>query len=205
MVVLIDCGRSSRLQCGNLDRLHQYVNIAAKLSEYACLHADRIASIAYAQQVLAKTAMAGGMNQLAQIRLLLGKLSALNETANALNATLEIKQVLKRRGLVVFLTEIEQPEASLQLLQAVKLLSAKHQVLVANLEDPQLLVSLKAPARTWKDPYQQFAGLEYKRGRELTRQQLRALGVDISSGTATDLDEKILLYYHNQRDRISAA
>ncbi|WP_347986107.1 DUF58 domain-containing protein [Methylomonas sp. AM2-LC] len=205
MVVLVDCGRSSRLQSGNLDRLHHYVNTAAKLSEYACLHGDRIANIAYAQQVLAKTGMAGGMHHLSHIRLLLGQLSALNETANALNATLEIKQVLKRRGLVVFLTEIEQPEAALQMLQAVKLLSAKHQVLVASLEDTQLYESLKKPARLWQDPYRQFAGLEYLRGRELTRKKLQALGVDITCGTAAELDEQILLYYHHQRDRISAA
>jgi uncharacterized protein (DUF58 family) len=205
MVVLIDCGRSSSLQCQHLDRLHHYVNIAAKLTEFAAMQGDRIACIAYAQQTIDKTGMLAGVTALQQIRRVLAKQVSLNETANALNAALEIKQVLKRRGLVVFLTEIEQPEAALQLIQASKLLAAKHQVLIASLEDPLLAASLKQPAKLWQDPYRLFAGLEYRHGRELSCKQLQRLGVAVTSAKARDLDQKILNYYHQQRDKVSAA
>jgi uncharacterized protein (DUF58 family) len=205
MVVLIDCGRSSRLHYQHLDRLHHYVNIVAKLTECAVTQGDHIACISYAQQTIEKTGMLGGVAALKQIRSLLAKQVSLNETANALNAALEIKQVLKRRGLVVFLTEIEQPEAALQLIQASKLLGGKHQVLIANLEDPLVSASLKQTAIGWQDPYRIFAGLEYQQGRELSRRQLQRQGVAVISATAEDLDQKILNYYHRQRDKVSAA
>lgn len=44
---------------------------------------------------------------------------------------LELKRFLKRRSLVIFLTEIEQAEASIQLIQAMQLLRSKHHILVA--------------------------------------------------------------------------
>lgn len=205
MAILIDCGNSSRIQCGRLGRLQHCVNVAAKLAEFAALQNDRIAVLAYAQQPMAKTPLAGGIGAVAQIRHLLGGLATANEAANALNAALAVKQLLKRRGLVVFLTEIEQPGAALQLLQAAKLLASKHQVLVASLEDPAIATLLKQPMRQWQDPYRHFAALEYQRGRELTRSQLQRAGVAIISATAERLDFQILAYYQEKRDKISGA
>ena len=205
IVILIDCGRGSRIYCDRLDRLHQYVNVAAKLTEFAALQGDRIACFAYAQQPIEKVAMSGGINAVRQIRQLLGRLSTTNEEANALNAALEVKQLLKRRGLVIFLTEIEQPEAASQLIQAGQLLTTKHQVLIATLEDPTIATTLKQTARQWQDPYRHFATVEYQRGRELTRKQLQHYGVAIISATAKHLDQQVLAYYQNKRDKISGA
>ena len=202
IVVLIDCGRGSRIQCERLDRLHHYVNVAAQLTEFAALQGDRIACLAYAQQPIEKVPMTGGMSAVKQIRQLLGRLSATNEAANALNAALEVKQLLKRRGLVIFLTEIEQPEAALQLIQAGQLLAAKHQVLIATLEDPMITNTLRQVSRQWQDPYRHFATLEYQRGRELTQRQLQRAGVAITSATAKHLNRQVLAYYQNKRDKI---
>ena len=205
IAVLIDCGLSSRVQCEQMDRLHHYINVAAKLTEFASYQGDRIACLAYAQQTIAKAPMTGGMNSVKNIRQLLSQLSVVNENANALNAALEVKQLLKRRGLVIFLTELEQPEAALQLVQAGKLLSAKHQVLIATLEEPAIGHDLKQRSRYWQDPYRQFAVLEYLHGRELTRKRLQSAGVAISSATALHLDSRVLTYYRDKRDAIGAA
>lgn len=205
IALLIDCGLSSRVQCEQMDRLHHYINVAAKLAEFAGYRGDRIACLAYAQQSIAKAPMAGGMNAVRNVRQLLGRLSVVNENANALNAALEVKQLLKRRGLVIFLTELEQPEAALQLVQAGKLLSAKHQVLVATLEEPEIGHGLKQNSRYWRDPYRQFAILEYLRGRELTRKRLQGVGVAVTSSTAQYLDRQVLTYYRDKRDTIGAA
>lgn len=197
MVILIDCGRGSRIHCERMDKLHHYVNVAAKLTEFAALQGDRIACLAYAQQPLEQAPLAGGISAVKQVRLLLGRLSATGEASNALNAALAVKQLLKRRGLVIFLTEIEQPETAAQLIQAGQLLATKHQVLVATLADPTIAVTLKQPARQWQDPYRHFAALEYQRGRELTLRQLQHYGVAVTSATAEHLDTQVLAYYQD--------
>jgi uncharacterized protein (DUF58 family) len=205
IVILIDCGRGSRMHCGQLDRLHNYVNVAAQLTEFAALQGDRIACLAYAQQVVAIEPMTSGLKGVKHIRRLLGRLAASNEAGNALNAALEVKRLLKHRGLVIILTEMEQPEAALQLLQASQVLAAKHQVLVAVLTDPTLNTVLKHPAKHWQDPYRQFATLEYQRGRELTQRRLQRAGVAIISATADQLDKQVLAYYQAKREKIGAS
>lgn len=203
IAVLIDCGRASRIHAGRLDRLHEYVNIAARLAEFAVRLDDRIACLAYAQRPVASVAMAGGASAVQNIRSLLSSLTASAEESNALGAALQVRQLIKRRGLVVFLTEIEQPEAAAQLIQAVQLLTAKHQVLIAALEDPAVAETPKQPVGNWQDPYRQFAALEYLRGRELTKHKLQRSGIAVISATAQHLDTRVLEYYQRQRSRIS--
>jgi uncharacterized protein (DUF58 family) len=203
IAVLIDCGRASRIHCGRLDRLHHYVNAAARLAELAAGQDDRVACLAYAHRPIATAPMAGGVPAVKRIRSLLGGLSAGSEESNPLHAALEVKRLIQRRGLVVFLTDIEQPEASLQLVQAVHLLAAKHQVLVASLEDPAVIAIPKQPAIQWADPYRHFAALEYLRGRELTRNKLQRSGVAVISAAAEHLDRRVLDYYRRQRAGIS--
>jgi len=205
IIVLIDCGRASRIQSGQLDRLHNYVNVAAKLTEFAALQGDRIGCLAYARQIIGREPVTGGMIAVNRIRQLLGRLSAGHEEANALNAALEARRLLKHRGLVVFLTGIEQPEAAAQLIQAGQLLAAGHQVLVGCLEDPAVDDILKQPARRWQDPYRQFAALEYQKGREATCRQLQHHGVAVARAAASHLDGQVLAYYQNKRGTIAGA
>jgi uncharacterized protein (DUF58 family) len=205
IAVLIDCGRGSRIHCERLDRLHHYANVTAKLAEFAALQGDRIGCLAYAQQVAGKAPVTGGIGAVRQIRELLARLSASREEANALNAALEVNRLLKRRGLVIFLTDMEQPEAASQLIQAGQLLAAKHQVLVASLEDAAITDSLKQAARQWQDPYRHFAALEYRRGRELTQSQLQRSGVAVTRAAARHLDLQVLAYYRDKRGRIGGA
>ena len=203
IVVLIDCGRGSQIQCGQLDRLHHYVNVTAKLAEFAVLQGDRIGCLTYAQQVLEKTPVTGGISAVKGMRHLLSQLSATGEEANALSAALEVKRMLKRRGLVIFLTEIEQPEAASQLIQAGQLLAAKHQVLIATLEDPSIDRTLKQVSRQWQDPYRHFAALEYQHGRDLTQSQLQRAGIAVTRAAAKHLDQKVLAYYQHNAKKIS--
>ncbi|WP_161808504.1 DUF58 domain-containing protein [Methyloglobulus morosus] len=205
IVVLIDCGISSRIHCQGLDRLHHYINISSKFTEFAAMQGDKVACIAYAQQALGRAPMSGGIGAVKKVRHLLSRLSATNETANPLNAALEVKQLLKHRGLVIFLTEIEQPEAASQLIQAGQLLGTKHQVLIATLEDPETSKALANKAQQWLDPYRQFAALEYQRGKEMTRMQLRRNGVAIAVGSAKHLDQQVMAYYQKKRDIIGSA
>ncbi|MGR8935595.1 MAG: DUF58 domain-containing protein [Gammaproteobacteria bacterium] len=203
IALLVDCGRAGALYCGQLQRLQHYINVAACLTEYAARQNDRIACLAYAQRPFATVAMAGGASAVQRIRTLLGSLSVVGEEANPLSAALELQRLIKHRGLVVFLTDIEQPEAASQLLQAVQLLAAKHRVLVASLEDPALAAAMQAPAVQWLDPYRHFAALEYRCGRELTRKKLQRCGVAVVSAAAEQLARQVLDYYRQQRTGIA--
>lgn len=202
IAVMIDVGRASNLTCGTLDRLHHYANAAAQLAELAGWQHDRIGCLSYAQQTLGKVPMATGHKAINNMRHFLGQLEGVNEAANALNAALECKNLLRQRGLVIFLTELEQPEAANQLLHAGQLLAKQHQVLVATLEDPGIAATLTQTARRWQDPYRHFAARHYQQGRSLTQQHLQRAGIAVTRANAAKLAEEVLLYYQNHRRTI---
>jgi uncharacterized protein (DUF58 family) len=204
IAVLIDCGRASRIHVGQMDRLHHYVNVAARLAELAAYRDDRIAGLAYAQRVLACAPLAGGAPAVQRIRGMLVGLAAADEEPNPLSAALEVKRLLKHRGLVVFLTDIEQPEAASQLIRAVQLLATRHQVLVASVQDEAVAGIARQRAIHWLDPYRQFAALEYARGRALTQRKLQRAGVAVLAAAPQHLDREVLDYYRQQRDRIGS-
>ena len=201
LAILLDCGRVSRIQCGLLDRLHHYINITARLCEFANSHHDKIACMAYAEQIIKVAPLGHGVVAVKRVRELLSSLTSRREEANPLSAALQLKQLLKHRGLVIILTEIEPPEASAQLLKAVQLLSVKHHVLVAAIDDPVIAEQATQPVKNWMDPYQMFAAQEYLRERMLTRNKLLRLGVDVVQASAESIDKKILQYYMKLRQR----
>lgn len=204
LALLVDCGRASRIYAGHMQRLQHYVNVAARLTELAARQDDRVGCLAYAQRVLEQTPLAGGSVTVQRTRLLLSGLAATADESNPLVAALAVRRVIPRRGLVVFLTDLEQPEAASQLLRAVQLLAARHQVLVASVQDPSIEEITRQPSLGWLDPYRQFAALDYLRNRERTRQNLLRAGVAVVTAPADQLDVRVLDYYRCQRARISA-
>ncbi len=197
IVILVDCGRGSYIQCGLMDRLHHYVNVTSRLADFAIRHDDHVACIAYADQIVDSVAMTGGITAVKKIRNLLGNLTVHPSESNPLMIALELKRFLKRRSLVIFLTEIEQAEASTQLIQAMQLLRSKHHLLVASINDPAITDLVYQSEQHWLDPYQKLAALEYLRGRELTVNKLRKSGVSIITSSAEKLDGKVLSYYQH--------
>ncbi len=205
IVILIDCGIGSRIHCQGLNRLHHYINASAKLTELAARQGDKIACIAYAQKTVGSVPMLSGISAVKKIRQFLCGLSASNETANPLNAALDVKKYLKHRALIIFLTEIEQPEAAAQLIKAGQLLGAKHKVLIGTLDDPEVAKVLTQPAVQWLDPYRHFAAFEHQRGQDMSCMQLQRKGIAITKGTVKNLGQQVLAYYQANRDAIGSA
>ncbi len=200
IAILLDCGRASLIQCGLMSRLHHYINIASRLTEFAISNEDQVACIAYADKTIAHMPMSGGISAIQNTRQLLTGLNTEVEESNPLEIALELKYFLKHRSLVVYLTEMEQAEAATQLMQAVQLLRGKHHIVVASIDDPDINNLTQQIDQTWLSPYQNFAALEYYRGRALTRNKLRQSGVDVLTACPENLDAEVLNFYQKIRE-----
>ena len=201
IAILLDCGRTSYIKCGLMDRLHHYANITPRLAEFAVQNQDQVACIAYADKTIAHVPMSGGVLAVQKTRQLLTRLDHVAEESNPLAVALELKHYLKHRSLVIFLTDMEQPEAATQLMQSVQLLRGKHHIVVASVDDPDINKLLKQTNQGWFAPYQNFAALEYRRGRELTRNKLRQSGVEVLTALPENLDAEVLNFYQRIRER----
>jgi uncharacterized protein (DUF58 family) len=204
MLLIIDAGRTSRLQAGTLTRLHHYVNIAARLAQLAALQGDQVGLLGFASECVDTVPLAPGMRGLPVIRDRLGRLSSQSSDFNPITAALEAARMLRQRSLVVFLCEIEQREAATQLARACKLLSPKHLALVASLVDSDVQEIREHHCEEWLDPYRRFAAQEYTYAQRATALNLKRLGAEVVLSGPRDLDSRIMQRYRHlwQRRRV---
>ena len=201
MAVLLDCGRTSQLQVGKLSQLHHNVNVVARLSELAVSHGDHIACITYADRPLAMMTLNSGIKGLRNAREILKNVRSVPTDSNLLAAALQARRLLGHRALVVILTDLSSADDASQFSQAVRLLSAKHMVVVASIDDTEIRQLRWSMAAHWMDPYRSFAAIEYGRDRRLTKMKLKQQGASVITASPATLDDAVLDYYRVLRQR----
>ncbi len=203
MAILLDCGRTSQLQAGNLSQLHHNVNVVARLSELAVSHGDHIACITYADKPLSMMTLTSGIRGLRHTREILKNARSVSNESNLLAAALQARKLLGHRALVVVLTDLSNGDDASQFSQAVRLLSAKHMVIIASIDDTDIQQMRWSGASHWMDPYRSFAALEYCRERQLTKMKLKQHGASVITAAPAKLDTAVLDYYRMLRQRVA--
>ncbi len=203
LAVLLDCGRTSQLQAGELSQLHHNVNVVARLSELAVSQGDHIACITYADKPLSLMPLSSGIAGLRHARAILKAVHSVPQESNLLAAALQARRLLGHRALVVILTDMSAGDDASQFSQAVRLLSAKHLTVIASIEDTEVQSLQWSMPTHWLDPYRSFAAQEYSRERELMRMRLKQHGASIITAPPDVLDRKLLDYYRQLRQRVA--
>lgn len=203
LAILLDCGRTSQLQAGELSQLHHNVNVVARLSELAVTQGDHIACITYADKPLSMMPLTSGLAGLRRARTILKTVRSVPQESNLLAAALQARKLLGHRALVVIFTDMSTGDDASQFSQAVRLLSAKHLTVIASIEDTEVQ-SLRWSAPThWLDPYRSFAAQEYSRERELMKMRLKQHGASIITAPPESMDNKLLDYYRQLRQGVA--
>ena len=203
MAILLDCGRTSQLQVGSLSQLHHNVNVVARLSELAVSHGDHIACITYADRPLSMMTLSSGIKGLRNAREILKNVRSIPSDSNMLAAALQARRLLGHRALVVILTDLSSADDASQFSQAVRLLSAKHMVVIASIDDTGIQQMRWSKASHWMDPYRSFAAIEYCRDRRLTKMKLKQQGASVITAAPAKLDGAVLDYYRVLRQRLA--
>jgi uncharacterized protein (DUF58 family) len=199
IIVAIDAGRSSSVQAGTLNRFGHYVNVAARLAQFAIAREDLVGLIIFADRPLAALAPARGSAAMTRIRSLLGSARIERAESNPLYAATRIRSLVRHRSLIVMLTDIDDASAHSQLLQAVKLLLPKHLPFIAGLSSAEVESMARAPALHWLDPYRSLAAQEYCVGLERKVNALNALGAPALVAKPEHLESAIFSAYVNVR------
>ncbi len=202
LLILIDCGRGSRLGAGRLQRFGHYCNIAARLGERALLNGDRLSLLAYADDVVAEAAALRGQSGLLRARHLLESLRPSAHDANPLPAALRARRLARRRSLVVLLSDLDDDLQQGQLLRAIGLLRPKHQPLLGALEDETVASMRREFAGEWLSPYRNLAAEELQRRHRAARLQLQRLGVEVVMALPERLDGALMARYEELRRRL---
>ena len=201
LVILLDCGRTSQLQAGNLSQLFHNVNIAARLSDMALQYGDRVACISYADKPLSIMPLNSGNKARQQLQAVFGSIATQTTESNLLVAALQARRLLGHRGLVIVLTDLHSGDLHSQFAQAIRLLSKKHQTLIASLDDQSILDMRWAAASHWLDPYKNLSAIEFARERKLIKMRLRQSGANVVTASPDELDQAVMKYYQRLRLR----
>jgi uncharacterized protein (DUF58 family) len=201
IVIAIDAGRSSALRAGSLDRFGHYVNIAARLAQFAAEREDLVGLVVYADRPLAALAPARGPNAVARLRTVLAASRIERTESNPLYAATRVRSLVRHRSLIVMLTDIDDASAESQLAHAVRFLLPKHLPFVAGLSSAEAESMARAPARTWLDPYRALAAQEYCIGLERKARALNALGAPALVAKPEQLERAVFAAYADFRRR----
>lgn len=199
IMIAVDAGRSSNLLSGNLSLLGHYVNVAARLAEYATLQGDRVGLLIFAERTLHRVPPGRGAAALSRIRRDLGAVRSQAIDANPLGAALDISRMLKQRSLVVLLSDFEHADSTGQQVRATQLLARRHQTLLASVRNDDIDALASSDSGHWLTPHIALAAQDAQAARAATGRQLRALNATLVQARGQDLDHQVLATYRRLR------
>lgn len=199
VLVAVDAGRFSRVRAGQLDRLGLYANIAARLAEVVTPNDDRIGLLVFSDRPLAVCMPDRGRPAVVRVRRALESISLNAAEADVTAAAVRVRRMLKHRGLVVLLTGFDDPAVADQLTRAARLLSPPHLVVVAGVENTEVVELATRPAREWLDPWVALAAREEEVRAGAQRIVLRRLGVPVVCVRETLLEKAVIAQYESLR------
>ena len=201
ILLVVDAGRGSRVRAGALDRLGLYANVAARLAEHAVSIEDRVGLLVYAERTLSASTPERGLRAVTRLRRQLETLQSERGESNPVAAAIQVRRLLRHRGLVVWLTDLAEPARNEELLTALKALVPRHQPIVAAPHAAEIARLAASPAREWRDPAISLAAREHQKRAQLQVATLRRAGIVVLDEADDNLDKAVLDSYLRLRSR----
>jgi uncharacterized protein (DUF58 family) len=186
VMIALDCGRLMTAPAGNLDKLDHAVNAALMLAWVAQAYGDRVGLMTFDDRVTGFIKPERGSAQLRRITEALYSITADYVEPDFGHALTHMALRLGRRSMVILLTDVQDPQASRDLVAHCLRLAARHLVLVVAMSDPAVLRARDAPVTTSTRAYEWAAAEEFVATRRESFELLRrggVLGLDVVAGS----------------------
>jgi uncharacterized protein (DUF58 family) len=186
VVIAIDCGRLMTAPAGDLDKLDHAVNAALMLAWVAQAYGDRVGLMTFDDHVTGFLKPERGSTQIRRLTEALYAIKAQSVEPDFGHAMTHLALRLGRRSMIVVLTDVQDPEASKEVVAHCLRLSAKHLVLVVAMSDPAVLSARDAPITTSARAYEWAAAEQFVASRRESFELLRrggVLGLDVVAGS----------------------
>lgn len=199
LLLVVDAGLRSRARAGALDRLGVAINVAAGFAESAVARDDRVGLLIYADRPLAFAAPARGTAALLRVRALLGAARAATVESEPIAAALRARRLLRHRGLIVWLTEVDDAAAVDDLGGVLQVLTPPHLVVFAGARSDAASALALTPARDDRDAWLALAAAEGEERLVAALQRLRRRGAPVVAAPAERLEPAVLATYSRLR------
>ncbi|TMC70955.1 MAG: DUF58 domain-containing protein [Chloroflexi bacterium] len=186
VLIALDCGRLMTAPAGELDKLDYAVNAALMLAWVAQAYGDRVGLMTFDDRVTGFIKPERGSSQLRRLTEALYAIKSDYVEPDFGHAFTHLALRLGRRSMVVVLTDVQDPEASKELVAHCLRLAARHLVLVVAMSDPAVLRARDQPVTTSARAYEWAAAEEFVASRRASFELLRrggVLGLDVVAGS----------------------
>ncbi|HLQ60703.1 MAG TPA: DUF58 domain-containing protein, partial [Candidatus Acidoferrales bacterium] len=185
VLLALDCGRLMTAPAGELTKLDHAVNAALLLAWVAQTQGDRVGLLTFSDRVRSFRAPERGAGQVGRLNQLLYDVDAEYVEPDYAAAFLFLAYRLRRRSLVVVLTDVLDPGASRELVAHALRLSGRHLVLVVAVSDPEVVAARETPLDRPERAYEWAAAEELLAARRQSFDLLQrggVLGLDVPAG-----------------------
>ena len=185
VVIALDCGRLMTAPAGELDKLDHAVNAALMLAWVAQAHGDRVGLMTFDDRVNSFIKPERGATQIRRINEVLYSVRPEYVEPDFGHAMTHLAVRVGRRSLVVLLTDVQDPQASRELVAHALRLAARHLVLVVAMSDSAVVRAREAPIDTSSRAYEWAAAEEFVASRRESFEILHrggVLGLDVVAG-----------------------
>jgi uncharacterized protein (DUF58 family) len=185
VIIALDCGRLMTAPAGDLDKLDHAVNAALMLAWVAQAYGDRVGLMTFDDRVTGFIKPERGSTQLRRITEALYAIKAEYVEPDFGHAMTHLALRVGRRSMIVMLTDVQDPEASRELVAHALRLAARHLVLVVAMSDPAVLSARDDPINSTNRAYEWAAAEEFVASRRESFEMLRrggVLGLDVVAG-----------------------
>lgn len=201
VMVALDAGRSSRIRCGELDRLGHYVNAAARLAQHVVAQEDRIGLVVFGDQPLAVLPPTRGHLGVLRVRELLSRVQSQATDSNVIHAASQVLKRVRQRSLVVLMTDIEDAGSEAPLAAALRLLQPRHLPFVATLSELNPAALADREPQDWLDPWLSLAAGHALSQRERALHALTATGAHVVLCAPADFERTLFERYRQFRQQ----
>ena len=177
VVVALDTGHLMCEQLGGLSKLDRAIN-AGLLMSYVCMRTgDRVGWFTFDAKVRSYTAPDSGAHAFRRLQQVSSEIGYSNVETNFTLGLAELSMRLKRRSLVVLLTDFVDTITAELMIENLARLSRRHFVLFVTLRDPKMEEMVERRPATLDDVYRSVVAGDFERERDLVLRRLGRLGV----------------------------
>ncbi|HTV83682.1 MAG TPA: DUF58 domain-containing protein [Acidobacteriaceae bacterium] len=171
----------------SLTQLDQACGAGIALAQTVMQTGDKAGLLVYGRGIQQQLLPASGAGQLRAMIDALSVVKSEGSEADHLRAAARLEQLQRRRGLVLWITEMADSARRPEVADAAVDLARRHLVLLVVLNHPEILGVAARPPRTPAQMYESAAAQELTERRRLTLGALRAKGVLVVETTPGDL------------------
>lgn len=195
LMVLLDVGRTMASRGEDLSKLDHAVNAAMLLSYVAVQQEDRVGMMAFADEVMSYLPLGKGEAQQQKVMDMLYALQPQQVESDYRRVFLEGAIRLRKRSLIVLLTDLIDPDSSARLIAHILPLVRKHLVLCVALSDYEWLDLIDRVPQDAREVYQQSVAISMIEDRKMALAKLSSYGVLTLDATPKDLSVAVVNRY----------